>query len=123
MVADDEQDEKEFGMHPAVARADPDAIAQVQPHAERNGHDGQDGGETIQPAGHAQQRRLDGRVRLLRQIHEDARQIEQSGEPGGDEDYMEGLDPKHGHGAIRSRKAALYAAMERPPRGAWVQIT
>jgi hypothetical protein len=44
---------------------------------------------------------------LLRQIHEYARQVEQAGEPGSDKDNMKGLDPKHGHGAIQSRKAAL----------------
>ncbi|MNV89103.1 hypothetical protein D3C71_1833700 [compost metagenome] len=107
MVADDEQDEKEFGVHPAVAGADADAIAQVQPHAEHDGHDGQHGGETIQPAGHAQECRLDGRVRLLRQVHENARQIEQSGKPGSDKNNVKGLDPKHAHGKPPSRKAAL----------------
>ena len=107
MVADDEQDEKEFGVHPAVARAYADAIAQVQPHAEHDGDHGQDGGEAVQAPGHAQQRGLDRGVRLLGQVHENARQVEQAGKPGSDKDNMEGLDPEHGHGAIRSRKAAL----------------
>ena len=31
-----------------------------------------------------------------REVHEDPRQVEQAGEPAGDENDVEGLDPKHG---------------------------
>ena len=109
MVADDEQHEKELGVHPAIAGAHADTVTHVKPHPENDGHDRQNGGEAVQPARHAEQRRLHGGIRLLGQVHKDARQIEQAGKPGGDEDDVKGLDPEHGHGAIQMRKAALYA--------------
>jgi hypothetical protein len=41
-----------------------------------------------------------GRIGFLGQVHEDARQVEQAGEPGGDEDDVEGFDPEVGHAVL-----------------------
>ncbi|MCY1380371.1 hypothetical protein D9M69_681860 [compost metagenome] len=85
-------------MHPAVARAAPDAVAQPEPGAEHQCRHGQEGGEAQQLARH-QQQALTLRDRLgghHRQVDEDARQIEQPGKPAGNENNVKRFDPEHG---------------------------
>jgi hypothetical protein len=74
------------------------AIAQPQPKAQRQRRHRQQGGEAQQLARHEHQAlALGHRARRHHgQVHEDAWQVEQAGEPAGDEDDVEGFDPEHG---------------------------
>ena len=74
------------------------AKAQPHPEAQQQGHAHQDAGEAMQLVRHQQQAFALGMAvgRHHGQVHEDARQVEQAGEPGGDEDDVKGFDPEHG---------------------------
>ena len=72
-----------------------EAIAQPQPQAERQRGNHQHRGEAVQAPAHAQQALARRRIRFLRQVDENARQIKQPGEPGRDEDDVQCFNPEH----------------------------
>jgi hypothetical protein len=55
VVSDHQQHHRELGVHPAVARAASDAIAQPQPQTQRQGGHRQQGAETHELVRHGQQ--------------------------------------------------------------------
>ncbi|KAF1858399.1 hypothetical protein Lal_00014910 [Lupinus albus] len=71
-----------------------DAEAEPQPQAQQQRRHHQHRREAVQPPRHAQQPLDDGPVGFLGQVHVDSRQVEQAGEPRGDEDDVQRFDPE-----------------------------
>ena len=78
-------------MHPAAA----ETVAQPQPQAETDGQPGNRRDEAVQLALHQLQPRDFGGLDRHRMVDENARQIEQPGEPAHHKNDVKRLNPKH----------------------------
>ena len=103
MIADCEDDQRQLGMQPSSL----EAVAEPQPDAQRERGNHQHRHEAVQLAAHQQQARGGDGLGLLRQVDEDARQVEQAGKPRGDEDDVKGFDPEHYSNPLLRRLTAI----------------
>ena len=96
VVADRDDDQRDLGVQPVVVRPLADAVAEPEDQAERDRDHHQQAREAVELPRHHQQPLALG-VAVggdARQVDEDARQVEQAGEPAAHEDDVEGLDPE-----------------------------
>jgi hypothetical protein len=93
MVGGEADHQGGLGVQPAAR----EAIAEPQPKAKPDRQHAERGDEAVQLARHQQQPLAFGPAvgRNHGQVDEDARQVEQPGEPADDEDDVEGFYPEH----------------------------